>query len=94
MSLILAQFVLELLLTLYKSYLDFYNQTVYKNIIIGFICSINLLKSSIFLKFKAFINIRTTFLFNSSHPTPINLSDCLFGFVDMLLCYLRVRMFI
>ena len=92
MSLILAQFVSELLLTMCKPYQDFYNQTVYKNRIIGLICSINLLKPSLFLKFNTFIN--TTFHFNSSHPTPMHLSDCLFSFVDMLLCYLTVRMFI
>ena len=70
MSLILAQFVSELLLTMCKAYQDFCNQTVYRNIIIGLICSINLLKPSLFLKFNTFINIFTTFLFNSFHPTP------------------------
>ena len=94
MFLILTQFVSELLLTMCKAYQDFYNQTVYKNIIIGLICSINLFKPSFFLKFNTFINIFTTLPFNSSHPTPMHLSDCLFGFVDMLLCYLTVRMFI
>ena len=94
MSLILAQFVLELLLTMCKAYQDFYNQTIYKNIIIGLIYSISLLKPPLFLKFNTFINIFTTFPFYSSHPTPMHLSDCLFGFVDMLLCYLIVRMFI
>ena len=93
MSLILAQFVSELLLTMCKAYQDFYNQTVYKNMIISLICSINLLKTSLFLKFNTFINIFTTFPFNSSHPTPMHLLDCLFGFMDML-CYLTVRMFI
>ena len=94
MSLILAQFVSKLLLTMCKDYQDFYNQTVYKNKIIGIISSINLLKPSLFLKFNTFINILTTFPFSSSHPTPMHLSDCLFGFVDMLLCYLTFRMFI
>ena len=94
MSLILAQFVSEILLTMCKAYQDFYNQTVYKNRIIGLICSINLLKPSLFLKFNTFINVLTTFSFNSSHPTPMHLSNCLFGFVDILLCYLTVRMFI
>ena len=94
MSLILAQFVSELLLTMCKAYQDFYNQTVYKNKIIGLICSINLLKPSLFLKFHTFINILTTFHFNPSLPTPMHLLNCLFGFVDMLLCYLIVRMFI
>ena len=94
MSIILAQFVLELLLTMFKAYQDFYNQTVYKNIIIGLICSINLLTPSLFLKFNTFINILTTFSLNSSHPTPMHLSNCLFGFVDKLLCYLTIRMFI
>ena len=94
MSLILAQVVSELLLTMCKTYQDFYNQTFYKNISIGLICSITLLKPSLFLKFNTFINIFTTFPFNSSHPTPMHLSDYLFGFVDMLLCYLTVRMFI
>ena len=94
MSLILAQFASKLLLTMCKAYQDFYNQTVYKNIIIGLICSINSLKPSLFLKFNTFINILTTFPFNSSHPTPMHLSNCLFGFVDMLLCYLTFRVFI
>ena len=88
MSLILAQFVLEILLTMCKAYQDFYNQTVYKNRIIGLICSINLLQSSLFLKFNTFINILTTFLFNSTHPTP-NASIKLFvWFPDLLLCCL------
>ena len=94
MSLILGQFALELLLTICKAYRGFYNQTVYKNKIIGLICSINLLKPSLFLKFNTFINILTTFPFNSSHPTLMHLSNCLFGFMDMLLCYSIVRMFI
>ena len=94
MSLILAQFVSELLFTMCKAYQDFYNQTVYKNRIIGLIYSINLLKASLFLKFHTFINILSTFHFNSSHHTPMHLSNCLFGFVDILLCYLTVRMFI
>ena len=94
MFLILAQFVSELLLTMCKAYQDFYNQAVYKNRIIGLICSINLLKSSLFLKFNTFNNILTNFPFNLSHPTPMHLSNCLFSFVDMLLCYLTVRMFI
>ena len=93
MSLIFAQFVSKLL-TMCKAYHDFYNQTVYKNIIIGLICSINLLKHSLFLKFNTFINILTTFPFNSSHLTLMHISNCLFGFVDMLLCYLTIRMFI
>ena len=80
MSLILAQFVLELLLTMCKAYQDFYNQIVYKNRIIGLICSINLLKPSLFIKFNTFINIYTTFYFNSSHPTQMHLSYCLSGF--------------
>ena len=55
----------------------FYNQTVYKYRIIGLICSINLLKPSLFLKFNTFINILIAFHFNSSHSTPMNLSnDC------------------
>ena len=70
MSLILAQFVSELLLTMCKAYQGSYDQTIYKNKIIGLICSINLLKPSLFLKFNTFINIFTTFHFNSSHPTP------------------------
>ena len=94
MSLILTQFVSELLLTMCKAYQDFYDQIVYKNIIIGLTCSINLLKPSLFLKFHTFINILTTFHFNSSLPTPMHLLNCLFGFVDMLLCYLTIRMFI
>ena len=94
MSLILAQFVSELLLTMCKAYQIFYNKIVYKNRIIGLIYSINLLKSSLFLKFNTFINIITTFHFNSSHPTPMHLSNCSFGFVDMLLCFLTVIMFI
>ena len=94
MSLILAQFVSELLLTMCKAYQIFYNQTVYKNRIIGLIYSINLLKSSLFSKFNTFINILTTFHFNSSHPTLMHLSNCLFGLVDKLLCYLTVIMFI
>ena len=92
MSLILAQFVSKLLLTMCKVYQDFYNQTVYKNIIISLICSINLLKPSFFLKFNTFINIFTTFSFNSSHPTPMHLSDVCLVFVDMLLCYFTTRM--
>ena len=94
MSLILAQFVSELLLTMCKAYQDFYDQTVYKNIIICLIYSINLLKPPLFLKFNTVINILTTFPFNSSHPTLMHLSICLFGFVDMVLCYLTIRMFI
>ena len=78
MSLILAQFVSKLLLTMYKAYQDFYNQSVYKNKIIGLICSINLLEPSLFLKFNTFINIFTTFPFNSSHPTSMHLSDVCF----------------
>ena len=72
MSIILKQFVSELLLTMCKDDQDFYNQTIYKNRIISLICSINFLKPSLFLKF----NIP----FNSSHPTPMHLSNCLFGF--------------
>ena len=88
MSLILAQFVIELLLTICKAYQDFYNQTVYKNITIGLNSSINLLQSSLFLKFNTFINILTTFFFNSTHPTP-NASIKLFvSFPDLLLCCL------
>ena len=94
MSLILTQFVSKLLLTMCKGYQNFYNQNVYKNRIIGLIYSINLLKPSLFLKLNTFINIFTTFHFNSSHPTIMHLSDCLFGFADTLLCYLMVRMFI
>ena len=75
MFLILAQFVSELLLTMCKVYQDFYNQTVYTKIIIGFICSINLLKPSLFLKFNTFIHNLTTFPFNSCHPTLMHLSD-------------------
>ena len=75
MSLILAQFISELLLTMCKVYQDFYNQTVYKNIIISHICSINLLKPSFFLKFNTFINICKNFSFNLSHPTLMHLSD-------------------
>ena len=85
MSIILAQFVSELLLTMCKAYQDFYDQTIYKNRIIGLICTINLLKPSLFLKFNTFINIFTTFPFNSSHPTPMHLSDvCL---VLWMCCY-------
>ena len=87
MSPILAQFVSELLLTMCKAYQDFYNQTVYKNRIIGLICSINLLKPSLFLKFNTFINILITFPFNSSHPTQMHLSNCLFGFVDNVVLF-------
>ena len=58
-----------------KAYQDFYNQTVYKNRIIGLICSINLLKHSLFLKFNTFINIFTTFPFNSSYPTLMHLLE-------------------
>ena len=93
MSLILAQFVSELLLTMCKAYMDFYNQTVYKHKIISLICSINLLKPFLFLKFNTFINIFTTFPFQfiSSY---LNASIRLFvSFVDMLLCYLTVIMF-
>ena len=60
MSLILAQFVSKLLLTMCKVYQDFYNQTIYKIIIIGLICFIDLLKPSLFLKFNTFIHILTT----------------------------------
>ena len=94
MSLILAQFVSELLLTMCKAYQDSYDQTVYKNRIIGLICYINLLKSSLFLKFHTFINILTTFHFNSSLPIPMHLLNFLFDIMNMLLCYLTVRMFI
>ena len=93
MSLILAQVVSELLLTMCKAYQGFYNQTIYQNRIIVLICSINLLKPSLFLKFNTFINIFTTFHFNSSPLTQMHLSDCLLGFVDMLMCYITVRMF-
>ena len=61
MFLILAQLVSELFFTMCKVYQDFYNQSVYTNIIIGLICSINLLKSSFFLKFNTFIYNLTTF---------------------------------
>ena len=86
MSLILVQFVSELLLTMCKIYQDFYNQTVYTNRIIGLICFINFLKPSLFLKFNTFIHNLTTIHFNSFHPTPMHLSNvCLvFRFVAML----------
>ena len=61
MFLILAQLVSELFFTMCKVYQDFYNKSVYINIIIGLICSINLLKSSFFLKFNTFIYNLTTF---------------------------------
>ena len=80
MFLILAQFVLELIFSMCKVYQDFYNQYVYTNRIIGPICSINLLKSSFFLKFNTFIYNLTTFQLHSSHPTPMHLLDCLFRF--------------
>ena len=80
MFLIIAQFVLESFLAMCKAYQDFYNQIVYTNRIIGLICSINLLKPSLFLKFHAFIHNLTTFPFHSFHPTPMHLSDFLFGF--------------
>ena len=69
MSIILAQFVSELLLTMCKVYQNFYDQSIYTNIIIGLICSINLLKSSLFLKFNTFIHTLTTSHFHSFHPT-------------------------
>ena len=75
MSLILAQFVSEPFLTMRKAYQDFYNLTVYTNKIIGLICSINLLKPSLFLEFNTFIHNLTTFHFHSFHPTPMHLSD-------------------
>ena len=75
MFLILAQFVSELFFTMCKVYQDFYNQIVFTNKIICLICSINLLKSSFFLKFNTFIYNLTTFQFHSFHPTPIHLSD-------------------
>ena len=87
MSLILAQVVSELLLTMCTTYQGFYNQTIYKNIIIGLICSINLLKPFLFLKFNTFINIFTTFHFNSSPLTPnasIRLFIWFYGYVDVL----------
>ena len=75
MFLIMAQFVSESFLTMCKVYQDFYNQTVYTNRIIGLICSINLLKSSFFLKLNPFIYNLTTFQFHSFCPTPMHLSD-------------------
>ena len=80
MFLIIAQFVSESFLTMCKAYQDFYNQTIYTNRIIGLICSINSLKSSLFLKFNTFIYNLTTFQFHSFHPTLMHLLDCLFGF--------------
>ena len=86
MSLILEQFVSELFLTMCKVYQNFYNQIVYKNRIICLICSINLLEPSLLLKFNTFINILTTFPFNSSHPTLMHLLSCCLvsRFVDVL----------
>ena len=75
MFLVLAQFLSKLLLTMCKVYHNFYNQTVYTNKIIGLICSINLLKPSLILKFNTFIHNLTTFHFHSFHPTLMHLSD-------------------
>ena len=80
MFLILAQFDSELFFTMCKVYQDFYNQIVYTNIIIGLICSINLLKSSLFLKFNTFLYNLSTFQFHSFHSTLMHLSDCLSSF--------------
>ena len=75
MFLIIAQFVSESFLTMCRVYQDFYNQIFYINIIIGLIYSINLLKSSFFLKFNTFIYNLKTFPFPSFHPTPMHLLD-------------------
>ena len=75
MFLVLAQFLLELLLTMCIVYQDFYNQIVYTNRIIGLICSLTLLKPSLILKFNTFIHNLTTFHFHSFHLTPMHISD-------------------
>ena len=75
MFLIVAHFVSESFFTMCKVYQDLYNQTVYTNRIIGLIYSIDLLKSSFFLKFNTFIHTLTTFPFPSFHLTPMHLSD-------------------
>ena len=69
----------------------FYNQTVYINRIIGLIYSINLLKSSLILKFNTFIHNVTTFHFHSFHHTLMHLLDfCLvLRFFAVLLYRLR-----
>ena len=81
MFLIIAQFVLEsFFFTMCKVYQDFYNQTVYTNIIIGLLYSIILLKSSFFLKFNTFIYNLTTFQFHSFLSYPNASVKFLFGF--------------
>ena len=55
------------------------NSTVHQYIIIGFICSINLLQSSFFSKFNTFINILTTFLFQFISSYPNSSIKILFG---------------
>ena len=56
-----------------------------KNRIIGLICSINLLQSSLFLKFNTFINILTTFLFQFISSYPNTSIKFLFG--SWICCY-------
>ena len=75
MFLILAQFLLELLLTMCKVYQDFYNQNVYTKRITSLFCSVNVLKPSSFLKFNTSIHNRITFHFISLFPTPMHLLD-------------------
>ena len=57
-----------------KSYQDFMNKLFTSNKIMSFICSINLVKPSLFLKFNIFIHNLTTFYFHLFHPTPMYLS--------------------
>ena len=90
MFLIFSQFVLELLLTMCKAYQDFLNKTIYKNIIIGLICSIN---------FKTFLILEVQHIYQYLYNFPFQFISfypnasiiCLFGFEDVLLCYLIVR---